>query len=182
MILYQTNQSVWGRFFLDGLKLKVPVFGDLIRKYNVAQFSRNLAILYKSGVAIIPAIKTSIDSIENVVLIEALSSVAREVEGGVPIATSIQRVDVMPEIALQMIEVGEEAGSLDDMLEKVADFYEEEINYLVDQLTALIEPAFIVVLGTIVGTIVMAMYLPIFKMAKVITGGANAAPEIGQNL
>jgi type IV pilus assembly protein PilC len=82
----------------------------------------------------------------------------------------------MPELSTQMIEVGEESGNLDEMLEKVAEFYEEEINFLIDQITALVEPVFIVVIGTIVGFIVLAMYLPIFRMAKVVTGGAGASP------
>jgi len=82
----------------------------------------------------------------------------------------------MPELSTQMIEVGEESGTLDDMLEKVAEFYEDEINFIIDQMTALIEPVFIVVLGSIVGVIVLAMYLPIFRMAKVVSGGSGVPP------
>lgn len=180
IVVYQINQTEWGRRFFDGLKLKVPVFGNLITQFNVAQFSRNLAILFRSGVTIINALRIANEAVENVVIAEGLSQVAREVEGGIPVAAALTRMGVMPELSIQMIEVGEEAGNLDDMLEKVADFYEEEINFLIDQMTALIEPAFIVVLGTIVGTIVMAMYLPIFQMAKVVTGGsASQAPTGG---
>ena len=176
MVIYQTNQTEKGRWFFDSMKLKLPLFGDLSQKYNIALFSRNLATLFQSGVPIISGMKISIEVVENVVLADALRKVVREVEGGQPIARALEKVEVMPELSTQMIEIGEESGNLDEMLERVAEFYEEEINFLVDQLAAMIEPAFIVVLGTIVGGIVLAMYLPIFRMAKVVSGGATAVP------
>lgn len=169
--LYQINQSVSGRRFFDWLKLKFPVFGGLIQKYLIAMYARNLSTLFESGINIISAMKISNEAIDNVVIREHLEGVVMEVEGGVPIARAMARMDLMPELSTQMIEVGEESGNLDEMLEKVAEFYEDEINFLIDQITALVEPAFIVVIGTIVGFIVLAMYLPIFRMAKVVSGG-----------
>ena len=171
--LYQTNNSVGGRRFFDWIKLKLPMFGGLIQKYLIALYARNLATLFQSGVNIISAMKISNESVENVILAESLDVVVKDVEGGLPIARALARVNVMPELSTQMIEVGEESGNLDEMLEKVAEFYEDEINFIIDQVTALVEPAFIVVLGTIVGVIVLAMYLPIFRMAKVVSGGGG---------
>jgi type IV pilus assembly protein PilC len=174
IVIYQINQTASGHRFFDWLKLKIPVFGGLLQKYVIAMYARNLATLFESGINIISAMKISNESVENVIIQDALENVVHEVEGGVPIARALARIEIMPELSTQMIEVGEESGNLDEMLEKVADFYEEEINFLIDQITALVEPAFIVVIGTIVGFIVLAMYLPIFRMAKVVTGGGGA--------
>lgn len=182
LVLYQVNQTKGGKYFFDGLKLKVPMFGELTQKYNIALYARNLATLFQSGVTIITGMKISVEAVDNAVIAEALLSVVRDVEGGKPIAKALGQVNIMPELSTQMIEVGEESGNLDEMLEKVADFYEDEINFLIDQLTALVEPAFIVVLGSIVGFIVVAMYLPIFRMAKVVTGGGGAGGPAGPGL
>ncbi|HNW35056.1 MAG TPA: type II secretion system F family protein [Candidatus Ozemobacteraceae bacterium] len=179
LVMYQVNQTTGGRRFFDTLRLKLPLLGGLNQKYAIAMFARNMATLFQSGVTIITAMKISIESIENIIISDALNQVVREVEGGQPIAKALVRADIMPELSTQMIEVGEESGNLDDMLEKVADFYEDEINFLIDQLTALDEPIFIVVLGSVVGFIVVAMYLPIFKMAKVVTGGSGAGGAVG---
>jgi type IV pilus assembly protein PilC len=176
VIIYQINQTETGGRFFDWLKLKIPVFGGLLQKYLIALYARNLSTLFESGINIISAMKISNEAIDNVIIREALESVVKEVEGGIPIARALARIELMPELSTQMIEVGEESGNLDEMLEKVAEFYEEEINFLIDQITALVEPVFIVVIGTIVGFIVLAMYLPIFRMAKVVTGGAGASP------
>ena len=111
------------------------------------------------------------EAVENVVIQKSLEDVVHEVEGGIPIAKALSKAQIMPELSVQMIEVGEESGNLDEMLTRVAEFYEDEINFLIDQITAMVEPAFIVVIGAITGVIVLAMYLPIFRMAKVVTGG-----------
>jgi len=171
--IYQINQTEKGRWFFDWIKLKIPLFGGLLQKYLIALYARNLSTLFESGINIISAMKISNEVIDNVLIRKALEDVVHEVEGGIPIARALARVDIMPELSTQMIEVGEESGNLDEMLEKVAEFYEDEINFLIDQLTALVEPAFILVIGTIVGFIVLAMYLPIFRMAKVVTGGST---------
>jgi len=172
--IYQINQTEKGRWFFDWIKLKLPIFGGLLQKYLVALYARNLATLFESGINIISAMKISNEVIDNVLIRKSLEDVVREVEGGIPIARALARVDIMPELSTQMIEVGEESGNLDEMLEKVAEFYEDEINFLIDQITAMVEPAFILIIGTIVGFIVLAMYLPIFRMAKVVTGGSTA--------
>lgn len=178
IVIYQVNQSVSGRRFFDWLKLKAPVFGGLLQKYLIALYARNLSTLFESGINIISAMKISNEAVENVVLQTALEGVVHEVEGGIPIARALAKTEIMPELSTQMIEVGEESGNLDEMLEKVAEFYEDEINFLIDQITALVEPVFIVIIGTIVGIIVLAMYLPIFRMARVVSGGSTtgAAP------
>ena len=119
--------------------------------------------------------KISNEAVDNAIIRESLAAVVLEVEGGIPISRALAKVEIMPELSTQMIEVGEESGNLDEMLEKVAEFYEDEINFLIDQITALVEPAFIVAIGTIVGIIVLAMYLPIFRMARVVSGGSTGS-------
>lgn len=156
---------------LDAVKLGIPVFGDLMLKFNVASFSRNIAILFQSGVSILNSMKLSLNSIDNFHIRDQVKNVIRDIEGGTTIAVALARSETMPELALNMIDIGEESGTLDEMLERVSSFYEEEINHTVDALTAFIEPVLMITLGLIVGTIVVAMYLPIFKMAKVVTGG-----------
>ncbi len=175
ILLYQINQTTGGRRFFDWIKLKVPVFGGLLQKYLISMYARNLSTLFESGINIISAMKISNEAIENVILRAALNDVVKEVEGGIPIARALAKIEIMPELSTQMIEVGEESGNLDEMLEKVAEFYEDEINFLIDQITAMVEPVFIMVIGVIVGVIVLAMYLPIFKMARVVSGGSTAA-------
>ena len=172
IVLFQIDQTDAGGRFFDWVKLKLPVFGGLLQKYLIALYARNLATLFESGINIISAMKISNEAVDNVIIRDSLDSVVKEVEGGIPIARALAKIEVMPELSTQMIEVGEESGNLDEMLEKVAEFYEDEINFLIDQITALVEPAFIVVIGTIVGIIVLAMYMPIFRMARVVSGGS----------
>jgi len=174
VVMYQIGQTTRGHYFFDWVKLRIPVFGSLSQKYIVALYARNLATLFESGINIITAMKISNEAVENYIIRDSLEDVVKEVEGGIPIARALAKIEIMPELSTQMIEVGEESGNLDEMLEKVAEFYEDEINFLIDQITALVEPAFIVVIGVIVGIIVLAMYLPIFRMARVVTGGSTA--------
>lgn len=175
LIVYQINNTDKGKAIIDKIKLSVPVFGTLIKKYQIAMYARNLSTLFESGINIITAMKISCDAVGNSILQRELLSVITEVEGGIPIAKAIARIKIMPELSTQMIEVGEESGNLDEMLERVAEFYEEEINFLIDQMTVLVEPIFIVVVGAVVGFIVLAMYLPIFRMARVVSGGIGDA-------
>ncbi|MBU1107148.1 MAG: type II secretion system F family protein [Candidatus Riflebacteria bacterium] len=179
IVIYQVNQSERGRYVFDWIKLRIPVFGGLLQKYLIALYARNLSTLFESGINIISAMKISNEAIDNVIIRSALDDVVKEVEGGIPIARALAKVEVMPELSTQMIEVGEESGNLDEMLEKVAEFYEDEINFLIDQITALVEPVFILVIGVIVGIIVLAMYLPIFRMARVVTGGSTGGAAAG---
>ncbi|MFC1743938.1 type II secretion system F family protein [Candidatus Riflebacteria bacterium] len=160
--------------YLDRIRLQIAVFGDLILKYNVATFTRNISILFQSGVSIINSMKLSLNSVENLVIRDNVQHVIRDIEGGTTISQALSKTDIMPELALSMIDIGEESGTLDDMLERVSMFYEEEINHTVDTMTSFIEPVLMITLGLIVGTIVVAMYLPIFQMAKVVTGGKRA--------
>ncbi len=171
LVIYQVNQTKPGNKFFDYLRLKVPVFGGLTQKYVIALYARNLATLFESGINIITAMNISNEAVENVIIQKSLEDVVHEVEGGIPIAKALSKAQIMPELSVQMIEVGEESGNLDEMLTRVAEFYEDEINFLIDQITAMVEPAFIVVIGIVTGIIVLAMYLPIFRMAKVVTGG-----------
>lgn len=169
--LYQVYHTTPGKRFFDRLGLWIPMIGGLMQKYTIALYARNLATLFESGINIISAMNISNEAVENLVIQESLEAVVKEVEGGIPIAKALSKAQIMPELSIQMIEVGEESGNLDEMLTRVAEFYEEEINFLIDQMTAMVEPCFIVVIGSIVGVIVMAMYLPIFRMAKVVSGG-----------
>lgn len=170
LVIYQVNQTKPGKKFFDRIKLKIPMFGGLTQKYTIALYARNLATLFESGINIITAMNVSNEAVDNTIIREALEAVVNEVEGGIPIAKALSKAQIMPELSVQMIEVGEESGNLDEMLTRVAEFYEDEINFLIDQITAMVEPAFIVVIGVIVGIIVLAMYMPIFRMAKVVTG------------
>lgn len=158
-----------GRRVVDNLILKPPVLGPLMVKYAVASFSSNLDMLSRGGASVTNALKLAINSVDNVVMKSALSNVVHDVEAGQTLAKSLERVDVMPTLVLQMIAVGEETGSLNEMLETIGEFYEEEIDASVSTMLALIEPAFIIFLGLTVGTIVIAMYLPIFKMSQAVT-------------
>lgn len=180
--MYQINRTEAGHRFFDRIKLHIPIFGKLHQKYIISLYTRNLATLFESGINIISSMKITNESVENFVLRDSLEDVVKEVEGGIPIARALEKVKLMPELSTQMIEVGEESGNLDEMLIKVSEFYEDEINFSIDQMTALIEPAFILIIGFIVGVIVLAMYLPIFRMAKVVAGGtaggAAAAPAM----
>lgn len=158
-----------GRAWLDKAIYNAPLFGPLIQKAAIARFSRTLQIMITSGVNLIDAIDICKTTMDNSVLEDAVSTVRREVEGGKSLGTVISKLSVFPRMATQMITVGEASGNLDKMLEKVADFYEEEVEITVNGMTKLIEPIMIVVLGGIVGGLMIAMYLPIFKLA----GGAG---------
>jgi type IV pilus assembly protein PilC len=162
---YSTAQ---GRMVIDKLLLKLPVVGDLIRKSSVAKFTRTLGTLLSSGVPLLDGMticaKTSGNKVIEQTLVEARASIA----GGKTIADPLAASGVFPKMVTHMIAVGESTGALDAMLGKIADFYEDEVDQAVASLTALLEPAMMVFLGTVIGFIVIAMYLPIFKMASAI--------------
>jgi type IV pilus assembly protein PilC len=136
-----------------------------MQKAGVARFSRTMTTLLASGVSLLDAIDICKNTVENAVLEDAISGIRVEVEGGKTLGSVIERVGVFPKMAVQMISVGESTGALDRMLEKVADFYEMEVETSIAGLTKLIEPLVLVVLGGTVGGILIAMYLPIFQMA-----------------
>ncbi|MBD2777535.1 type II secretion system F family protein [Iningainema tapete] len=153
-----------GRETIDRFSLKMPLFGDLIQKSAVARFSRTFGSLTRSGVPILTSLEIVRDTSGNQVIANAIDAARAEIQQGGMISIALQKEKVFPPMAIQMISIGEETGELDGMLMKVADFYEDEVEQAVKALTSVIEPLMIVVLGGMVGTILMAMYLPLFKV------------------
>lgn len=162
---YKTPQ---GKLFIDTVLLKAPIFGDLIRKASTAKFTRTLGTLISSGVPLLEALNICAKTSGNKVIELSLMDARVSISGGKTIAEPLQKSNVFPKMVTQMIAVGESTGALDQMLGKIADFYEEEVDQAVSALTALLEPLMMVFLGTIIGFIVVAMYLPIFTMASAI--------------
>ncbi len=152
----------------DRFLLRLPVIGEVLRKAALARFARTLSITFKAGVPLVDAMKTVAGATGNIVYEEAVNDVREAVAGGHQLQLAMQQTRVFPPMVIQMTAIGEEAGSLDEMLLKVAEFYEEEVNNTVDALSSLLEPIIIVVIGAMVGSMVIAMYLPVFKMAAVI--------------
>ncbi|QPJ65114.1 MAG: type II secretion system F family protein [Candidatus Nitrohelix vancouverensis] len=155
-----------GRIAIDRLLLKLPVVGNLVQKVSVAKFTRTLGTLIASGVPLIEGLDICARTSGNKVVEIAVFNTIEAIKEGESIATPLSREAVFPLMVIQMIDVGENAGSLDKMLSKIADFYDEEVDTAVEALTSLLEPMLMVFLGVIVGFIVVAMYLPIFKMGE----------------
>ncbi|NOS82459.1 MAG: type II secretion system F family protein [Nitrospira sp.] len=160
--------TIQGRRVIDRILLKMPVVGDLIRKASVAKFSRTLGTLLASGVPLLDGMTICAKTSGNKVIEETLINARVSISGGKTIADPLAASGVFPKMVTHMIAVGESTGALDAMLGKIADFYEDEVDQAVASLTSLLEPAMMVFLGTVIGFIVVAMYLPIFKMAAVI--------------
>jgi type IV pilus assembly protein PilC len=146
----------------------VPIFGDLIKKQSIARFSRTLSTLLSSGVPIIDALEITARSAGNWVIEDAILKARISIKGGENIADPLAKTNVFPPMVTQMIAIGEASGGLDDMLSKVADFYDDEVDAAVEALTAAMEPIVMVVLGGIVGFLLISMYLPIFQLAGTI--------------
>ena len=163
--LYRTEK---GRRASDALLLRVPIFGPLFRKVAVARFTRTLGTLIASGVPILDGLNITATTAGNKVVEEAILKTRASIAEGKTIAGPLQSSGVFPPMVVQMISVGEQSGSLDSMLEKIGDFYDAEVDQAVSNLTALLEPILMVFLGVVVGGIVIAMYLPIFKLVTVI--------------
>jgi type IV pilus assembly protein PilC len=157
-----------GRAVVDDLILKFPVFGDLLRKVAVAKFTRTMGTMLASGVAILEALDIVAKTAGNKTIENAIYDVRSGIAEGRTMADPLQEAGVFPNMVCQMISVGESTGALDAMLEKIADFYDEEVDQAVENLTSLIEPFMLVFLGVTIGGLVVAMYLPIFKMAGAI--------------
>ena len=157
-------RSEEGRLNIDTFSLKIPIFGPILKKVAIARFSRTFGTLIESGVPITTALDVTRTSINNALLESVLIKVKKDIEEGSPISNQLQKSDVFPPMVTQMVAIGEEAGELENMLNKIADFYDDEVDSSVESLTALMEPVFIVVIGAIVGAIVVAMYLPIFNV------------------
>ncbi|MDX1555781.1 MAG: type II secretion system F family protein, partial [Xanthomonadales bacterium] len=154
--------------FIDRVSLKIPIVGGILEQAAIARFCRTLAITFAAGVPLVDALKIVSGSTGNQVYNDAAARIREDVAVGHQLNLAMQQTEVFPNMVVQMAAIGEEAGSLDTMLIKVAEAYEEEVNNAVDSLSSLLEPAIIVFVGIIVGALVVAMYLPIFKMAAVI--------------
>lgn len=158
------------RKFVDPLKLKLPVFGKLIAKIAITRFCRNLADMVKAGVPILQALNIVGEASGNWVIENAAHNVANSVRVGKSLSGPLSEESVFPPMAAQMIAVGEDAGALDTMLSKVADFYDDEVKATTESLTSIIEPLLIAFLGVVVGGMVVALYMPIFSMISVVNG------------
>ncbi len=163
---HKNDESV--RRKVDPVKLKLPVFGSLLKKIAIARFSRNFANMISAGVPILQALRIVGETSGNWVIQNALEEVAESVRQGESIAAPLAKQPVFPAMVTQMIAVGEDAGSLESMLDKIADFYEQEVEAATEQLTAMIEPLMIAFLGVIIGGMVVALYLPIFSIASAV--------------
>jgi type IV pilus assembly protein PilC len=155
---------------MDRLMLKLPVFGTLLEKAAVARWARTLSTMFAAGVPLVDALDSVAGASGNQVFYEATKRIQLEVSTGTGLAVAMQNSGVFPNMMLQMTAIGEESGALDNMLTKVAEFFEREVDEMVDALSSLMEPVIIVVLGTLIGGLVIAMYLPIFKMGSVVGG------------
>ncbi|MDP4028722.1 MAG: type II secretion system F family protein [Gallionella sp.] len=165
---YFWKRSTKMQAVMDRLLLKAPIFGELVRKASIARWSRTLATMFAAGVPLVEAFDSVAGAAGNAVYYDATKYIQREVTTGSSLTVAMQNTEVFPSMVLQMVAIGEEAGSLDSMLSKVADFYEAEVDDAVDALSSLMEPIIMVVLGTLIGGMVVAMYLPIFKMGSVV--------------
>jgi type IV pilus assembly protein PilC len=162
------KRSVPVQIFMDRLMLKIPVFGDLVLKSTIARWTRTLATMFAAGVPLVEALDSVGGASGNHVYLTATRKIQAEVSTGTSLTMAMQNSGVFPNMVLQMCSIGEETGALDSMLSKVADFYEAEVDDAVDALSSLMEPMIMVVLGTLIGGMVIAMYLPIFKMGQVV--------------
>ncbi|AGY58416.1 type II secretion system F family protein [Gloeobacter kilaueensis] len=164
----RTYRSPRGRRSIDRVRLWLPLFGDLIRKAAIARFCRTFGVLFRSGVDVLRALEIVRDTAGNTVIADAVDAARQTIREGGMISPTLQQERAFPPMAVQMIRVGEESGELDSMLTKVADFYELEVEQAIKSLTSLLEPLLIVVLGGLVGSVILAMYLPLFTVFDLI--------------
>ena len=162
------KRSVPVQIFMDRATLKIPVFGDLIRKSTIARWTRTLSTMFAAGVPLVEALDSVGGASGNYVYLTATKEIQRKVSTGTSLTTSMQESNVFPNMVVQMVSIGEESGALDAMLSKVADFFESEVDDAVDALSSLMEPMIMVVLGVLIGGMVIAMYLPIFKIGQAV--------------
>jgi type IV pilus assembly protein PilC len=153
---------------LQRISLKLPIFGELLRKSAIARFARTLSTMFAAGTPLVEAMESVAGATGNIIYYEACMKIRDDISTGTQLAVSLRDTGVFPNMVVQMVQIGEEAGSVDAMLGKVADFYEEEVDNLVDALSSLMEPMIMAFLGVVIGGLVVAMYLPIFKMGQVI--------------
>ncbi|SFE43377.1 type II secretion system F family protein [Nitrosomonas sp. Nm166] len=163
------KRSIAMQRVMDRLILKLPIFGEVIRKATVARWSRTLSTMFAAGVPLVESLDSVAGAAGNYIYYEATKNIQIEVSTGNSLMSSMTSTQVFPNMAIQMVAIGEESGSLDFMLGKIADFYEAEVDDAVAALSSLMEPMIMVVLGTLIGGMVIAMYLPIFKMGMVVS-------------
>ena len=156
------------QIFMDRLMLRIPVFGDLVRKSSIARWTRTLATMFAAGVPLVEALDSVAGASGNHEYFVATKKIQSEVATGSSLTSAMQGTDVFPNMVIQMVAIGEESGALDSMLSKVADYFEQEVDDAVEALSSLMEPMIMVVLGTLIGGMVIAMYLPIFKLGAVV--------------
>jgi type IV pilus assembly protein PilC len=162
------KRSLAVQIFMDRMLLRVPVFGDLVRKSCIARWTRTLSTMFAAGVPLVEALESVGGASGNYVYAVATKQIQQEVSTGTSLTVSMQNAGVFPSMVIQMCSIGEETGALDAMLGKVADFYEQEVDDAVEALSSLMEPMIMVVLGTLIGGMVIAMYLPIFKLGAAV--------------
>jgi type IV pilus assembly protein PilC len=154
--------------YMEKLLLKLPIFGAVIRKATIARWTRTLATMFAAGVPLVESLDSVGGAAGNAVYLDATKRIQTEVSTGTSLTVAMQNSDVFPNMVTQMVSIGEESGSLDNMLGKVADFYEDEVDEAVASLSSLMEPLIMVILGVLIGGLVIAMYLPIFKLGSVV--------------
>jgi type IV pilus assembly protein PilC len=165
---YTWKRSAKMQASMDRMFLKLPVFGDVIRKATMARWTRTLATMFAAGVPLVEALDSVGGASGNFVYVQATKKIQQEVSTGTSLTVAMQNSNVFPNMVIQMVAIGEESGSLDAMLSKVSDFYEAEVDDAVEALSSLMEPMIMVVLGTLIGGMVIAMYLPIFKLGQAV--------------
>jgi type IV pilus assembly protein PilC len=168
VFIVQFRKAEKGKTITDSILLKLPIFGTLLKKVAVAKFTRTLGTLVSSGVPILDCLEITAKTSGNKVVEYSILDVRKEVVGGKTLADPIKKAKVFPPMVTHMVAVGESTGALDAMLSKIADFYDDEVDAAVSNLTAMMEPVLMIFLGTTVGFIVVAMYLPIFKLITLI--------------
>ncbi|UCF79175.1 MAG: type II secretion system F family protein, partial [Candidatus Eiseniibacteriota bacterium] len=166
----QFHRSEKGKRLIDRIQLRLPILGEVMRKASVARFTRTLGTLIKSGVPILTGLEITARTAGNTVISDSVLETRTSIREGETLAAPLKESEVFPAMVVQMIAVGEETGALDEMLRKIADFYDDEVDTAVDTLTSVIEPVMIVVMGLLVGGMVVAMYLPMFKLVSVVAG------------
>jgi type IV pilus assembly protein PilC len=179
LIFGAVGGAIWGffqlkkrsrpfRYALERLSLKLPVIGDILTKATIARFARTLATMFAAGVPLVEAMDSVAGASGNIVYGSAILRMRDEIATGTQLQSSMRDTNLFPNMVVQMVAIGEESGSIDHMLSKVADFYEEEVDNAVDAMSSLMEPMIMAVLGVLIGGLVIAMYLPIFKMGAVV--------------
>ncbi len=167
-MFFQTwRRSLEMQRVMDRILLKAPIFGDVVRKATIARWTRTLATMFAAGVPLVEALDSVGGASGNAVYLDATKKIQNEVSSGTSLTVAMQNAEVFPNMVTQMVSIGEESGSLDAMLGQVADFYEDEVDEAVASLSSLMEPLIMVILGVLIGGLVVAMYLPIFKLGAV---------------